>query len=326
MHVSQPQRPCLVDAGFETMEQFGVSPEVPRLASSNAVWKPVYFATSYEHDMRTGTKTFEKCGTGEIDYWGGSPGEVQQEMFDAFLPHGVEGEHPLVVSPLTLLQDGKELANKERHPRQEGRVKDGVLSQTNHFFHYDFLLTLSLIKVVVMGNLGVGKTSLVAKLSNGRGFDPSHADSIPEKFDNHCVRMFYGTQEVRVSLWDTEMWDTSFSLEGVRIEEGGEDYRRMRLITYPNTDVFLLCFDLTDMESFRYLESKWACEAIRYAPYTPYIMVVCGTKSDLKRTVSKEEALACAKRIGAYAYLECSTDNNNNNIRQQQHKTTTTTT
>ncbi|KAL6070246.1 Rho GTPase [Balamuthia mandrillaris] len=236
-----------------------VSKRWNRLASSNAVWKPVYFAASNEHDMRTGAKAFEKCGQGEIDYWGGSEVEVHQEMFDAFLPHDIEGEHPLVVSPLTR-QDGKELANKERHPRQEGRVKDGVdyralLRQVVASPAWDKPV---LIKVVVMGNLGVGKTSLVAKLSNGRRFDPSQTDSIPEKFDNHCVRMFYGTQEVRVSLWGTEMWDTSFSLEGVRrrrIEEGGEDYRRMRLITYPNTDVFLLCFDLTDMESFRYIES-----------------------------------------------------------------------
>ncbi|KAL6065916.1 Ras-related C3 botulinum toxin substrate 2 [Balamuthia mandrillaris] len=243
------------------------------------------------------------------------PHEAHEEMLSSFLPFS-DKNGPLVVSPPK--EKAMEGNVRRRRPRKEGRVRP-----THHVKWMGLTKRVVLgkkkkkkkpvlMKVVVMGNLGVGKTSLVAKLSGEDGFDPVHPELIPVKFDNRTLRMFYGRKEVRVSLWDTEMWDTSFSMESYRrkqISEAGEDYSQMRLITYLNTDVFLLCFDLTDKLSFEYITSKWVREIFRFAPYTPFVIILCGTKSDRKdeRQVSKKDALACAKHIKAYAYVECST-------------------
>ncbi|KAL6048689.1 Ras-related C3 botulinum toxin substrate 2, variant 3 [Balamuthia mandrillaris] len=243
------------------------------------------------------------------------PHEAQEEMLSSFLPFS-DKNGPLVVSPPK--EKAMEGNVRRRRPRKEGRVRP---THRVKWMGLTKRVVLGkkkkkkkpvLMKVVVMGNLGVGKTSLVAKLSGEDGFDPVHPELIPVKFDNRTLRMFYGRKEVRVSLWDTEMWDTSFSMESFRrklISEAGEDYSQMRLITYLNTDIFLLCFDLTDKLSFEYITSKWVREIFRFAPYTPFIIVLCGTKSDRKdeRQVSKKDALACAKHIKAYAYVECST-------------------
>ncbi|KAL2689409.1 Rho- protein rac1A [[Neocosmospora] mangrovei] len=92
------------------------------------------------------------------------------------------------------------------------------------------------------------------------------------------------------------LWDTA----------GQEDYDRLRPLSYPQTDVFLICFSI------------WHPEIDHHAPNIPIILV--GTKLDLREDaatleslrqkrmepVSYEQALACAKEIKAYKYLECS--------------------
>lgn len=104
------------------------------------------------------------------------------------------------------------------------------------------------------------------------------------------------------------LWDTA----------GQEDYDRLRPLSYPQTDVFLICFSIISPHSFDNVKSKWWPEIQHHAPGVPIILV--GTKSDLRndpamaqqlankglRVVSQEEAIARQKEIGAVAYMECS--------------------
>ncbi|KHN98685.1 RacA [Metarhizium album ARSEF 1941] len=124
------------------------------------------------------------------------------------------------------------------------------------------------------------------------------------------------------------LWDTA----------GQEDYDRLRPLSYPQTDVFLLCFSLINPASFDNIRSKWYPEIDHHAPNIPIILV--GTKLDLKeeydrrddaekngdkhafdnaskevrelkekkrqRPIEFREGLACAREIGAYKYLVCS--------------------
>jgi len=112
-----------------------------------------------------------------------------------------------------------------------------------------------------------------------------------------------GDKIVALALWDTA---------------GQADYDRLRPLSYPQTNIFLMCFSLISRSSFNNIKTKWVLEITHHCPTIPYILV--GMKLDLKDDVAtierlrenKEEPLrstegeALAKSIGAIKYMECS--------------------
>merc|ERR1711964_27331 len=104
------------------------------------------------------------------------------------------------------------------------------------------------------------------------------------------------------------LWDTA----------GQEDYDRLRPLSYPQTDVFLVCFSIISQASFENVRTKWVPEITHHAPNVPIILV--GTKSDLRSDhetiqnlqakgammVQNNQAQQLAQEIGAVKYLECS--------------------
>ncbi|KAJ1826296.1 Rho GTPase protein rac1 [Coemansia sp. RSA 2599] len=104
------------------------------------------------------------------------------------------------------------------------------------------------------------------------------------------------------------LWDTA----------GQEDYDRLRPLSYPQTDVFLLCFSLVSPPSFENTRTKWHPELRHHAPNVPTILV--GTKLDLREdrdTIEKlkekgmqpityPQGLNMAKELQCVRYLECS--------------------
>ncbi|CAG2178888.1 unnamed protein product, partial [Oppiella nova] len=110
-------------------------------------------------------------------------------------------------------------------------------------------------------------------------------------------------ESVNLDLWDTA---------------GQEDYDRLRPLSYPKTDVFLICYAVDDPWFLTNVLIKWYPEVRHHCPNTPIILV--GTKLDLrdnpetldrlkgrKQTpITYPQGLAMAKDIGAVKYLECS--------------------
>lgn len=85
------------------------------------------------------------------------------------------------------------------------------------------------------------------------------------------------------------LWDTA----------GQEDYDRLRPLSYPQTDVFLICFSVTSPSSFENVTSKWYPEIKHHCPDAPMILV--GTKIDLRDdretlTALAEQGLSAIKR------------------------------
>ena len=66
------------------------------------------------------------------------------------------------------------------------------------------------------------------------------------------------------------LWDTA----------GPEDYDRLRPLSYPQTDVFLICVSVANRKSLLNLETKWVPEITHHCPTAPFF-VVC-TKIDLR--------------------------------------------
>lgn len=99
---------------------------------------------------------------------------------------------------------------------------------------------------------------------------------------------------------------------------GQEDYDRLRPLSYPQTDVFLVCFSIISPYSFDNVKSKWYPEIQHHAPGVPLILV--GTKSDLRSdanmiqqltakglsVITKDQAENRVREIGARCYMECS--------------------
>eukprot|EP01084_Bolivina_argentea_P054864 100593_1 len=149
------------------------------------------------------------------------------------------------------------------------------------------------LKLVLVGDGAVGKTCAI--ISYATNAFPS--DYIPTIMDNYTSNVMLDGRPYQLSLCDTA---------------GQEDYDRLRPLSYPNTDVFLICFAINNISSFENVTSKWVPEITYHCPEATYILV--GLKSDLRNDdtiqkdsfVDKEEAEALRKEIGAYKYIETS--------------------
>ena len=153
------------------------------------------------------------------------------------------------------------------------------------------------IKGVVVGDSYIGKTAIIETYTQKR-FPTEYKATV---FDSYPADIEVGGYKTKMIIWDSS---------------GLETYDHLRKLTYPDADVIIICFDLTNQASYENVSSVWIPElrgGIRQT--TPIILV--GTKSELRseagrrnKSFTYKQGVQLAKEIGAAKYLECSARNN----------------
>lgn len=147
------------------------------------------------------------------------------------------------------------------------------------------------LKVVTIGDGAVGKTSLLIQYTSGSF--PS--EYVPSVFDNYTCNVMHNGKPINLGLWDTA---------------GQEDYDRLRPLSYPGTDCFLICCSAVSPTSLENIASRWIPEARHHMP-SAKVIIVC-TKTDLRsstttpKIVSTADVKAMAERVKADGFVECS--------------------
>ncbi|KAL5273360.1 RhoL family protein [Megaselia abdita] len=152
------------------------------------------------------------------------------------------------------------------------------------------MASLRPLKITIVGDGMVGKTCLLITYTQNE-FPEEY---IPTVFDNHACKIYVDGKEYSLTLWDTA---------------GQEDYERLRPLSYPNTDCFLLCYSISSRTSFENIKSKWYPELRSFSKQVPIILV--GTKLDLRvpnseKFVTTNEGKKLRREIHAHALVECS--------------------
>ena len=70
---------------------------------------------------------------------------------------------------------------------------------------------------------------------------------IPTVFDNYSANVVVDGKTIQLGLWDTA---------------GQEDYDRLRPLSYPQTDVFLVCYSIISKASYENVKTKWIPEYV----------------------------------------------------------------
>ena len=163
-------------------------------------------------------------------------------------------------------------------------------------FHY-------LLKYVIIGDSGVGKSNILLQYINGKFSDDFKA----------TVGVEFGAQNIEINsrIYRIQIWDTA----------GQENFRSIARAYYKNSICACIVYDITSRNSFNSVQS-WIDDCTKQTPRNILLLLI-GNKNDLndKREVQYEEGAEFAKKRNMI-FLETSakTGNNIDNIFQRSVK------
>ena len=138
-------------------------------------------------------------------------------------------------------------------------------------------------KVVLLGETGVGKTSIITRYVSNT-FSQYVMTSTGSSFVSKNI-ILDENNKVKLQIWDTA---------------GQEKYRSLAKIFYQSTAVAILVYDITTKSSFEGIKNYWAKEIKNNSP-SDIIIAVVANKSDnyLEQEVPTEEGKDLAKQLNA---------------------------
>jgi small GTP-binding protein len=144
-------------------------------------------------------------------------------------------------------------------------------------------MSVETIKVVLLGEAGVGKTCIISQFISNV-FDPDTISSLSAQFISKQVELNDIKKIIKYDIWDTA---------------GQERFRALAKIFYKDAKVICLVYDICSKKSFTELRDYWYEQQTKLNVDGDPIFAVVANKSDLYESsqVSDEEGKAFAKSI-----------------------------
>ena len=145
------------------------------------------------------------------------------------------------------------------------------------------------IRVLTLGYTDVGKTSIILRFTKNQ-FHEKYVSTIGIDFKSKPLKIGNNTT-VKVLVWDTA---------------GQEKYKGIVKSFYNKANGILLTFDITNKESFEYID-YWVQELKEQKELNNLYIVLVGNKKDKEdRKVTSEEAKGYTEENGFGGYFEVS--------------------
>ena len=144
-----------------------------------------------------------------------------------------------------------------------------------------------MIKVILIGDSGVGKTNIMSKFLKNQFLENSKA-TVGVEFGSKLF--IHENHKIKAQIWDTA---------------GQEKYKAITGAYYKGSKGALVIYDITRKDTFANIE-KWVND-LKTTGDPNITIIIIGNKNDLadKRQVTKEEGEEKAKSFGC-AFLETS--------------------
>ena len=138
-------------------------------------------------------------------------------------------------------------------------------------------------KVVLVGESGVGKTSIITQFID-QTFQEDQQSTTGGTFSTKSVICDNG-KTLKFEIWDTA---------------GQERYRSLTKMFYKDANAAVLVYDITRKDSFEELQNYWS-QQIKESSPPNIILAVAANKSDLinQEAVEEEKAREFANELGA---------------------------
>ncbi|XP_012082471.1 ras-related protein RABC2a [Jatropha curcas] len=143
-------------------------------------------------------------------------------------------------------------------------------------------------KIVMIGDSGVGKSSLLVSFITGVVTDLPNTLGMDIKIKQITV----GGKKLKLQIWDTA---------------GQERFRTITSGYYRDAHGIILVYDVTQRQTFTNLANLWIKEVEVYSTNKDCVKILAGNKVDREseRVVSREEGMELAKQNG-FLFLETS--------------------
>ena len=149
------------------------------------------------------------------------------------------------------------------------------------------------VKLIIVGDSGVGKTNLITRFASDK-FEKNSKATIGVEF-------IYKTLKINKDIFKIEIWDTA----------GEERYKSITSAYYKGAKGAIIVYDITSEKSFNNIET-WIQEVKGKSSNNLQILII-GNKSDLSkdRKVSSEQGIEKAKTLNLHLFETSALDKTN---------------
>ena len=149
-------------------------------------------------------------------------------------------------------------------------------------------------KVVLVGESGVGKTSIINRYLNNT-YNENQKSTFAPKFKNKVLNYPEYNKSISFDIWDTA---------------GQEAYRSITKNFYVNAAIGIMVYDIRNRESFENIKNYWS-KQLKDSGVQNIVLAIAGNKCDIfnEEEVSENEAREYAESIGAVFQLTSCKEN-----------------